>query len=55
MTTRANKKSAFTFRKRQNKNSEALQEFKQMLSLVDWDSVTKPQDANAAYNRVLEI
>ena len=55
MTTRANKKSAFTFIKRRNINSEALQEFKQMLSLVDWDSVTKLQDANAAYNRVLEI
>ena len=35
MTTRANKKSAFTFIKRRNINSEALQEFKQMLSVVD--------------------
>ena len=26
-----------------------------MLSLVDWDSVTKLQDANAAYNWFLEV
>ena len=48
MTTRTNKKSAMTFIKRRNINSETLQEFKQMLSLVDWDSVTKLQDANVA-------
>ena len=53
MTTRTNKKSAMTFIKRRNINSETLQEFKQMLSLVDWDAVTKLQDVNAAYNRVL--
>ena len=26
-----------------------------MLQPVDWDFVTKPQNGNAAYNRVLEI
>ena len=36
-------------------NKKTLQEFKQMLSLVDWDSVTKLQDVNAAYNPFLEI
>ena len=52
-TTEADKHSAETFVKRRNINSEALQEFKQILSLVDWDPVTKPQDANAVYNRSL--
>ena len=37
-----------------NINSEALQEFKQILVLVDWNSVTKLQDDNAAYNKTLE-
>ena len=34
-TTRADKYSAETFMKRENINSEALQEFKQILSLVN--------------------
>ena len=37
-----------------NINSEALQEFQQILVLVDWNSVTKLQDDNAAYNKTLE-
>ena len=36
-------------------NSEVLQEFKQMLLLVDWDSVTILQNSKVVYNRVLEI
>ena len=31
-------------------NKKTLQEFKQMLLLVDWDSVTKLQGVSAAYN-----
>ena len=42
-----------TYIKWRNRNSEALQEFKQILSLVDWDSVTKLQDVNATYNHNL--
>ena len=54
-TTRADKYSAETFMKRENINSEALQEFKQILSLVNQGSVAKLQDVNAASNRFLEL
>ena len=50
---RAEKQSTLTFIKRGNIYSEALQEFKQMLPLVDWDSVTKLEHAYEAYNRDL--
>ena len=36
-------------------NREILQEFKQMLLLVDWDSVTILQDSKVACNSVLEV
>ena len=36
-------------------NKKTQQEFKQMLLLVDWDSVTKLQDVSAAYNQFSEI
>ena len=52
-TVSANKHRAEAFIKRQDIKSEALQEFKQMLPLMDWDSATKPQDVNAAYSRSL--
>ena len=54
-TTRAHKQSAYLFIKRRNINSELLQEFKQMLLLVDWDFVTILQNSKVACNRVLEI
>ena len=34
-------------------NSETLQEFNEILSLVDCDTATELQDANVAYNRFL--
>ena len=49
---RVDKQSALTFIKRRNTISETLPEFKQT-SLANWDSMQ--QDANAAYNSVLEI
>ena len=51
----AHKQSAEPFIKRSNINPEVLQEFKQMLLLVDWDSVTILQNSKVACNRVLEI
>ena len=45
-----------TFMKQRNENSEALKELKLMLLLlVDWDSVTKLEDFNAAYIRDFKI
>ena len=35
--------------------SQVLQKFKQMLSIIDWNSVTKLHDAIAAYSLLLEI
>ena len=51
----AHKQSVELFIKRWNINSEVLQEFKQMLLLVDWDCVTTLQNSKVACNRVLEI
>ena len=43
------------FIKQCNINCEVLQEFRQMLPLVDWDSVTILQDSNVACKRILEV
>ena len=46
-TKRDDKRVAEIVIEQWNTNSETLQEFKKMLSLIDWEVVIKPQDTNA--------